>query len=55
MSELFPEPANNINKINSPLADRIRPNNIDEMVGQQHLIGAEGPLRKFFEEKDFLL
>lgn len=53
MSELFPEPKSQKNKITSPLADRIRPRNIEEMVGQEHLIGKDGPLRKFFEEKDF--
>jgi putative ATPase len=53
MSELFPEAKNIINNINAPLADRIRPANIDEMVGQQHLIGKDGPLRKFFEDRDF--
>ena len=53
MSELFPEPKKQEQKITSPLADRIRPLNIDEMVGQEHLIGKDGPLRKFFEEKDF--
>lgn len=32
-----------------PLADRIRPKSIDEMVGQQHLIGKNAPLRKIIE------
>ena len=30
-----------------PLAERARPRTLDEMYGQKHLIGAEGPLRKF--------
>jgi putative ATPase len=31
----------------APLADLLRPKTIDELVGQQHLIGPEGPLRRF--------
>ncbi|MBQ7809627.1 MAG: replication-associated recombination protein A [Clostridia bacterium] len=33
----------------SPLADRIRPNTIDDIVGQKHLIGENKPLRKIIE------
>jgi putative ATPase len=33
----------------TPLADRIRPQTIDEMVGQQHLIGENKPLRNIIE------
>ena len=29
-----------------PLADKIRPRELDEMVGQQHIIGENGVLRK---------
>src|SRR5699024_7742793 len=29
-----------------PLADRIRPQTLDEMVGQRHLLGEEKPLRR---------
>lgn len=32
--------------INKPLADRIRPQNFDEIVGQKHLVGKNGILRK---------
>ncbi|MCA0358812.1 MAG: replication-associated recombination protein A [Proteobacteria bacterium] len=28
----------------APLADRLRPQSLDEVVGQQHLLGAEGPI-----------
>ncbi len=28
----------------SPLADRLRPQTLDEVVGQDHLLGAEGPI-----------
>lgn len=32
-----------------PLADRIRPKNLDEVVGQKHLIGRNGILRRVIE------
>lgn len=32
-----------------PLAERLRPRNIDEVIGQQHLLGAGKPLRVAFE------
>lgn len=33
----------------TPLADRIRPTTIDEICGQQHLLGPGKPLRRLFE------
>ena len=33
-----------------PLADRIRPETLDEMVGQEHLIGQNGILRRMLEK-----
>lgn len=35
--------------MNTPLADRIRPQSLDDIVGQKHLIGANKPLRKIIE------
>ena len=32
-----------------PLADRIRPQNLDEVVGQQHILGENGLLRRVIE------
>ncbi len=32
-----------------PLADRIRPESLDEMVGQEHLVGKNGILRRMLE------
>src|SRR5258707_14233807 len=29
-----------------PLADRLRPQTLDEVVGQDHLLGPEGPIRR---------
>jgi putative ATPase len=34
-----------------PLADRIRPESFDEVLGQQHLLGPNGPLRRQIEQK----
>jgi putative ATPase len=33
----------------APLADRLRPTSLDEVVGQEHLTGRTGPLRGFVE------
>lgn len=35
--------------MSSPLADRIRPQNLDEVVGQKHLLGDGKPLRRIIE------
>lgn len=37
----------------APLADRIRPRSLDEVVGQEHLVGRGAPLRRFFESGSF--
>ncbi|MEZ5426947.1 MAG: replication-associated recombination protein A [Pyrinomonadaceae bacterium] len=34
-----------------PLANRIRPRDLDEFVGQKHLVGPDQPLRRAFEQK----
>jgi len=34
-----------------PLADRIRPKNLDEFVGQKHLVGKDKPIRLLVESK----
>ena len=33
-----------------PLAERVRPRHLDELFGQAHLIGVDGPLRKFIAQ-----
>ncbi len=33
----------------SPLAERLRPNSLDDFIGQQHLVGKEGILRKMIK------
>lgn len=35
--------------MNTPLADRIRPQSLDDIVGQKHLLGANKTLRKIIE------
>ena len=36
--------------MNKPLADRIRPESLDEVFGQKHLIGENAPLRQVYEK-----
>ncbi len=38
--------------MNSPLADRVRPQNIDEVAGQKHLLGEGRILRRIIESGD---
>ena len=45
MSDLFERPE----ATQSPLADRMRPRAIDDVLGQDHLVGAEAPLRRLIE------
>ncbi len=34
-----------------PLAIKLRPKNIDEIIGQEHLVGKDGPIRNFVNNK----
>src|ERR1700743_1039150 len=34
-----------------PLADRLRPRSLDEVAGQDHLLGSEGPIRRMADAK----
>ncbi len=34
-----------------PLADKLRPSSLDEIVGQDHLLGPDGPLRRMIDSK----
>jgi putative ATPase len=55
MSDLFeaagltPDPA--APQAAGPLADRLRPQKLDEVVGQDHLLGPEGPIRRMAEAR----
>ncbi|MDD4606114.1 MAG: replication-associated recombination protein A, partial [Dysgonamonadaceae bacterium] len=35
--------------MNSPLAERLRPQTLDDFIGQQHLVGKGGVLRKMID------
>ncbi|HXV00613.1 MAG TPA: replication-associated recombination protein A [Caulobacteraceae bacterium] len=45
MNDLF-EAAGMAPEAPSPLADRLRPKSLDEVVGQDHLLGPDGPVRR---------
>ena len=49
MSDLFSAAAEQHLKSRAPLAARMRPRSIDEVVGQQHLVGEGAPLRLLVE------
>ena len=47
MSDLFE--ASGVHPPDAPLADRLRPRSLDEVVGQDHLLGEGGPIRRMIE------
>ncbi|MCI2430502.1 replication-associated recombination protein A [Candidatus Acetothermia bacterium] len=49
MSRLF---SKSVKKQRPPLAERMRPQNLDEFVGQEELVGPEKPLRKMLEQNE---
>ena len=48
MNDLF-EAAGLTPQAPRPLADRLRPASLDEVVGQDHLLGPGGPIRRMAE------
>lgn len=50
MSDLFSAAADNELRSRAPLAARLRPRHIDEVVGQDHLLGPGRPLRRLVEQ-----
>ncbi|WP_304167492.1 replication-associated recombination protein A [Phenylobacterium aquaticum] len=50
MADLF-EAAGMTPHAPSPLADRLRPRTLDEVVGQDHLLGPEGPIGRMAEAR----
>ena len=44
MSDLFNN-ENSLDDLEAPLADRMRPQSLDEVIGQNHLLGEEGSLQ----------
>ena len=47
--DLFSAAAERTLRGQAPLAARLRPRTLDEVVGQTHLLGKQGPLRKLIE------
>ncbi len=47
--DLFDAAAEDRLRSRAPLAARLRPKKLDEVVGQQHLVGPDGPLRVLIE------
>ena len=47
MTDLFE--ASGIHPPDAPLADRLRPQALDQVVGQDHLLGEGGPIRRMIE------
>jgi len=44
LSDLFND-ENSLDDLEAPLADRMRPQSLDEVIGQNHLLGEKGPLQ----------
>lgn len=49
METLFPHDAQTQKSL-PPLAERVRPTTLVEFIGQEHLVGPNGPLRRFVEQ-----
>ena len=47
--DLFTQSALDSLREQAPLAARLRPRTIDDIIGQRHLLGASGPLRRLIE------
>jgi putative ATPase len=50
MADLF-EAAGMTPQAPAPLADRLRPKSLDEVVGQDHLLGPDGPIRRMADAR----
>ena len=53
--DLFSEAAEEQRRRRAPLAARLRPRTIDDVVGQEHLVGPDRPLRRLVDEKKVML
>jgi putative ATPase len=51
MADLFGDPDNRSNEVYRPLPDRIRPEAIADVVGQEHLTGPEGALTRMIASR----
>ena len=52
MSDLFDEKFNEEMSRNAPLADRMRPKNLNDFVGQEHIVGSTSLLRKAIQNDE---
>ncbi len=52
MADLFDEAGRAAAEASAPLAVRMRPRTLDELVGQRHLLGKGSPLRRLVEAPD---
>src|SRR6187551_1275690 len=50
VSDLFSAAAEQHLRAQAPLAARLRPRTLDEVVGQEHLVGPDRPLRRLVEQ-----
>ena len=50
-SDLFSQQQNDDAKTNAPLAARLRPEELSDYFGQEHLLGKNGPLRLMLDQK----
>ncbi|HKY64600.1 MAG TPA: replication-associated recombination protein A [bacterium] len=50
MADLFDHAAEAARQEQAPLAERLRPRNLEEVVGQKKLVGADAPLRVLIEK-----
>lgn len=49
MDTLFSSEEQEVQSPSAPLAERVRPTSLQEVIGQEHLLGNNGPLRSFFD------
>lgn len=49
MTDLFQQAAEKLQAAQAPLAERMRPRTLDELVGQEHILGPGKPLRRAIE------
>ena len=52
MADLFDEKFNKEMSRNAPLADRMRPKNLNDFVGQEHIVGSTSLLRKAIQNDE---
>ena len=51
MTDLFEREQEKKPAVDRPLPDRLRPRTLEEVVGQDHLVGADAPIRKMIDNR----